>query len=251
MTILVTNDDGYTKGLEVLLSAAKSLDKNSYAIIPNKQQSGVSKAITLHKPIRIHGREKNVFEINGTPADCVTFGTYCKDFKKPKLVISGINWGDNTGLHTIYTSGTLAACTEATLFEIPAIAFSVYRLKHKWREKHKDWGDEKLIKRKILEIIKKLRKNFVKNTFFSVNFPEKLSNSKIIIAEPQRHRFKIKIEKRKDPDKKTYYWITGPNAKKTKGKDFSYIHKGKIVITPITLEPVHKDKIKKLRKLFS
>lgn len=251
MAILVTNDDGYTQGLKILLESAKSLDKDSYAIIPNKQKSGVSKAITLHKPVRVHKRDEDIFEINGTPADCVEFSLFCHDFKKPNLVLSGINWGDNTALHTIYSSGTLAACIEATLLEVPAIGFSVYRPKHIWREKIKDWGNEKLLKKYVQFIVKKLKNKFDENTFFSVNFPDNMKRtSNVVVAEPQRHRFDIKIEKRKDPDGRTYHWITGPNAKKVKGKDFETVHSGKTIITPITLEPVKPDKISSLKKLF-
>ena len=250
MAILVTNDDGYTQGLKILLNAAKLMDKESYAIIPDRQRSGISKAIILHKPLRINKKEDNIHEISSTPADCVTFSLFCQDFKRPDLVLSGINWGDNTSLHSIYSSGTLAACLQATLFDVPAIGFSLYKRSHSWREENKNWGNKQQLQKRIIEIVKKLRKEFTKNTFFSVNFPEISKTKKIEITEPQRHRFNVRIDKRKDPDGKPYYWITGPKARKEKGKDFALVHSGKITITPITLDAIEPGKINSLKKLF-
>ena len=256
MTILVTNDDGYipnngfTYGLKILLDAAKSLDKNSYAIVPGKHESAVSKALTLHKPLRINKKEKNIYEINGKPADCVTFSLFCKEFKKPNLILSGINWGDNAGLHTIYSSGTLAACMEAAIFKVPSIGFSIHRDRKKWVDKEKHWKNELLLKNKIIQIIKKLKTVFVRNTFFSVNFPDDFKNAPIVIKEPQRQRFSVKLIKRKDPHGRPYYWITGLDEKKEKGKDFDSICSGKTVITPVTLDPVKNENIELLKGLF-
>ncbi|MDD5022920.1 MAG: 5'/3'-nucleotidase SurE [Candidatus ainarchaeum sp.] len=249
MTILVTNDDGYTEGLRILLNSAKKMD-STYALIPNKQQSGVSKAITLHKPLRIFPKEKEIYEVNGTPADCVTLGIFSKDFPTPKLVLSGINWGDNSSLHSIYTSGTLAACVESVLFNIPAIGFSIYRKKEEWKNKEKSWGNEKELAKHIISISTKLSKEFDGSTLFSVNFPNRLTDSEIIVAKPQRHRFNVQINKRIDPDGRNYYWITGPDSKKEKNKDFYLINSGKIVITPITLEPVKDSVFSNLKKIM-
>src|SRR5690606_36301548 len=44
--------------------------------------------------------------------------------RRPDLVVSGINNGQNMGEDTLY-SGTVAAATEGYLFGIPSIAFSL------------------------------------------------------------------------------------------------------------------------------
>ena len=69
MTILVTNDDGYCEGIKMLYEVAKDFDK-TYAIIPDRQKSAISKALTLHKPLRVHKIEEEMYGLNGTPADC-------------------------------------------------------------------------------------------------------------------------------------------------------------------------------------
>jgi broad specificity polyphosphatase/5'/3'-nucleotidase SurE len=40
MKILITNDDGQTEGLQVLLAAAKKFGE-AYAIVPNRQRSAI------------------------------------------------------------------------------------------------------------------------------------------------------------------------------------------------------------------
>jgi len=176
--------------------------------------------------------------------------SFCDDFKKPNLVLSGINWGDNTGLYTLYGSGTIAACVEATLYNIPAIAFSLYQKNHKWRERNKQWPKADAVINTIVPIIKKLIPSFEKDLFFSVNLPNKLNNNNIVIAEPQRIRFEVKIEKRLDPDGRPYYWFTGPAAPKEKGKDFDLLVSNNIVITPIKINPIAHSKFNDLNKLF-
>ena len=112
MDILVTNDDGDSEGLRMLLEAAKKFG-DAYVLAPSRQRSAVSGALTLHKPIRLHRVEKDFFTINGTPTDCSLFAIHSKEFRKPSLVLSGINWGDNTGIGTLLGSGTVGACWRA------------------------------------------------------------------------------------------------------------------------------------------
>ena len=78
MNILVTNDDGQTEGLRLLLEVAKKFG-NAYALVPNRQRSAISKALTLHKALRIDKIDQNFYEINGTPADAVIFATHSKE----------------------------------------------------------------------------------------------------------------------------------------------------------------------------
>ena len=94
--IVITNDDGVSFGARALLKAAKKLDK-AYAIVPNRQRSAVSRALTLHKPLRIHDEDEDIYTLNGTPADCVVFSLFSGEFEKPKIVLSGINWGNKIG----------------------------------------------------------------------------------------------------------------------------------------------------------
>jgi 5'-nucleotidase len=126
--ILVTNDDGITSaGIKALVEVASSFG-NVYVVAPDKPQSGMGHAITVHsgitvKPIDFDGA-KAAFSCSGTPADCVKLGKYHLLKEKPDLCLSGINHGSNVSLNVIY-SGTMSAALEGALEGIPSIGFSL------------------------------------------------------------------------------------------------------------------------------
>ncbi|MFH1520351.1 MAG: 5'/3'-nucleotidase SurE [Candidatus Micrarchaeota archaeon] len=234
MTILVTNDDGHSEGLEMLFEVATKFDK-TYAIIPNRQRSAVSGALTMHKPIRLHKIKENIHSINGTPSDCVLFSLFSNEFPKPDLILSGINWGDNAGIDCLLGSGTIAACWQAALEGIPAIAFSMAKKERDWRKE--GWGDREKITDTVEKIIKTLKPNLKPEMFYNVNLPRDLENAKIVYMQKmQRDRFGVKIEKRSDPYGHPYYWISGVLNKTEEGTDVNeIIEKNNIVITEISL----------------
>ncbi|MFN7991230.1 MAG: 5'/3'-nucleotidase SurE [Candidatus Micrarchaeia archaeon] len=220
MRILVTNDDGDSEGLRMLLEVAGRFG-TAYAITPNRQRSAVSGALTLHKPIRLHHISDELYSINGTPSDCVLFGLHSGEFGKPDLVLSGINWGDNTGLGSLIGSGTVGACWQAALEGVPSIAFSMSRGSGDWRVKE-SWGDRDLIVKKVAEIVKKLRPKLGRDRFFNVNMPtaQSLEGAKVVhVRKMQRERYDVSIVMRHDPDGRPYYWISGPAHPVEKGTD--------------------------------
>ncbi|MGB9719779.1 MAG: 5'/3'-nucleotidase SurE [Candidatus Anstonellales archaeon] len=226
--ILITNDDGYTESAKVLMEIAKEFDRKVVGIFPERQSSAVSKSMTFHKPARVNKIKKDVYVINGTPADCVYFavGKYKLD-----MVISGVNLGDNTSLHSIFSSGTVGGAIEAALFGIPAMAFSRAKKGH-WKEADWRWEDKEEMEYWIRKIIKNYKVK--KGQALSVNLPEKLTKkARIVFANPQQHRLNPWIVKRLDPDGTPYYWLTGKYAKPEKGTDVYYISKGDISITVI------------------
>jgi 5'-nucleotidase len=64
------------------------------------------------------------YMVSGTPADCVKFAISYLLPKKPDIVVSGMNIGENSGLSAFY-SGTVAAAREGAFWNIPSLAFSV------------------------------------------------------------------------------------------------------------------------------
>lgn len=125
--VLLTNDDGYhSSGYYPLL---KELSKHFTvtAVAPDREKSWIGKAITTHKeiPVTIVKHEDfEVFTLNGTPADCTQIGMYGIMPRKPDIVVSGINLGENAGTARILSSGTIGATMEATFEGIRAIASS-------------------------------------------------------------------------------------------------------------------------------
>jgi 5'-nucleotidase len=234
--ILVTNDDGESEGLRLLLGVAREFG-NAYAIVPNRQRSAVSGALTLHKPIRLHKAGRDSYSINGTPADCVLFARYSGEFPKPDLVLSGINMGDNTGMAAIFGSGTLGACWQAAMEGVPAAAFSIKMRRAEWHER-KEWANRDAVARKTGEILQELLPQLVPGKFFNVNYPDALESAKIVYTSSiQRMKYDTRVTRRTDPDGTPYYWISGAARKAENGTDaYEVLHKGNIAITEISLQ---------------
>ncbi len=235
MNILVTNDDGETEGLRILLDVAKKFGR-AYALVPNRQRSAVSSALTLHKAIRLEKLDQDFYEINGTPADAVLFATHSRELETPDLVLSGVNWGDNASFSALISSGTLGACWQAALEGIPSIAISMYQTRRDWRDKS-GWGDPKKLKKVLADIIKKLQPKLSGDVFFNVNLPDDLSAPKMIDSHRmQKVRYKTQITKRFDPNGKAYYWISGAKNDVEKGTDLYEISVNKnVTITEVPL----------------
>lgn len=237
MVILVTNDDGDSQGLRILFEAAAKFDKR-YAIIPNRQRSAIGCALTLHKPLRLAKIQEDMYSINGTPSDCALFSMYSDEFTKPSLILSGLNWGDNTGMGPLIGSGTIGACWQGAINGTPAIAFSVEVRSGDWRDKE-NWVDEKIAISTIEKVIKLLKPKLKPFHFFNVNLPINLTEKSEIIFNQkiQRKRYNTRVEKRIDPESRPYYWTMGEKIKSDgEGKtDFEELLDGKIVITEISL----------------
>lgn len=256
MTAMVTNDDGLTDGLRILTEASLKLDKDTYAITPHEQRSAVAKGVTLHKILRLRKVEEEklpIYELNGTPADCVSFGIYSGEFRKPDLVLSGINIGDNLSLHSFYSSGTIGACLEASFYGIPGIAFS-YEMHREERDaaNYGVWEKRDALREKIIEIIKKLKGKIPPYTVVNINFPKDFENAEIVFPKPALIKYVSILEKRLDPHGRPYYWHYGKDRECEKGSDVYEFHVNKsITITPISIFKIVDDAvIEKLKKAF-
>src|SRR5499425_3828624 len=121
--ILVTNDDGiHAAGLAALAAALASLGE-VYVIAPDREQSAVGHALTLHRPLRVDRLGERRFAVNGTPSDCVNLGVLGVLPEPPVLVVAGVNHGSNLGDDVTY-SGTVSAAMEGTLLGVPSMAVS-------------------------------------------------------------------------------------------------------------------------------
>ncbi|MDX1351146.1 MAG: 5'/3'-nucleotidase SurE, partial [Putridiphycobacter sp.] len=116
--ILVTNDDGITaKGIRSLIEAVEPLGE-ILVLAPDKPQSGMGHAITIHDPLRL--KKSTVFEnieaytCSGTPVDCVKLAIYEILKGRPTLLLSGINHGSNAATNILY-SGTMSAAVEGAI----------------------------------------------------------------------------------------------------------------------------------------
>lgn len=242
-TIAITNDDGYTEGINILLDFARETGR-PYALIPDRQRSAISAAITLHKPLRVHEIKKDIYTLSGTPADCAVFSIYSKELPTPDILFSGINWGDNTCLSPLISSGTIGAVWKAAIHGIPSVAFSVYQKEGlNWRKKE-NWKNPEGIKDALRKVWKKIGPEMKKGVFFVVNLPspKNLDSAKIVFPKKiQWKRTAPIIEERTDPHGGSYFWLGGKDPKIEKGTDFHEVAvNGNISIKKVSLSHIFK-----------
>ena len=129
--ILVTNDDGiHSPGLHAAITALTELGE-LLIIAPTRQQTGMSRSLPPTFDGRIHpiklehdGHLYHAFHLDGSPAQCVLYGVLeCAD-RRPALVVSGINYGENLGNSTMI-SGTVGAALQGGDMGIPSLAVSL------------------------------------------------------------------------------------------------------------------------------
>ncbi len=235
--IVITNDDGPSNGAKTLLMAAQKFD-DAYALLPEKQRSVISGALTLHKPLRLKRRKEKLYTLNGNPGDCVLFALYSNELPKPDLVLSGINWGDNSCAESLFTSGTLGACWHAIKEGVPAIAFSL-RVPHREWTENRSWGDLDKLQKTVEKVLEELRPKLKPHAFFNVNIPPTLGGEIKYINKLQLSKWKTVFEKRSDPEGKKYYWLTGIPQKAEENTDFYELDiNKKITISEVTISQI-------------
>ena len=152
--ILVTNDDGITApGIRALIRVMNDFG-DVYVVAPDSPQSAKSNALTLDKPIRcnsikIDSGQQKEFACSGTPVDCVKIALNKVLPRKPDLCVSGINHGSNSSINVIY-SGTVSAALEASINEVPSLAFSI--LDYSFSA---DFSESEYFVRKIVKMVSK------------------------------------------------------------------------------------------------
>ncbi len=126
--ILVTNDDGITApGIHVLAQEMREFGR-VLVVAPDKPQSAMGHAITIHDYLRLNKVEMmegvEAYACSGTPVDCVKLAVYQVIKGKPALLVSGVNHGSNISINVLY-SGTMSAAVEGAMEGIPSIGFSL------------------------------------------------------------------------------------------------------------------------------
>ncbi len=142
--ILVTNDDGiHSPGLHAAIEALSQLGE-LLIIAPTQQQTGMSRSLPPTFDGRIHPIELpygeyvyTAYHLDGSPAQCVLYGVLDCARRKPDLVVSGINYGENLGNSTL-VSGTVGAALQGGDMGIPSLAVSLETKK----EYHYNHGED-------------------------------------------------------------------------------------------------------------
>jgi 5'-nucleotidase len=217
--ILVSNDDGITApGIRALVEAVQPLG-DVVIVAPDSPQSGMGHAVTISKPLRldqirtdIYG-ELQAWQCSGTPADCVKLAVSKVLHRKPDLLVSGINHGSNSSINVIY-SGTMSAAVEGAIESIPSVGFSLLDYSY-----DADFSYAKKVAHTVAQNI--LSNGLPKGTLLNVNIPKlKEADSKgIKVCRQALAKWEEEFDERKDPNGRTYYWLTGKFVNYDKGED--------------------------------
>ena len=245
--ILVTNDDGITApGIRALISVMNELG-DVVVVAPDSPQSAMGHAITINSTlhcdsIKIDEGPQIEYSCSGTPADCIKMGINEILKRKPDICVSGVNHGSNSSINVIY-SGTMSAALEASIEGIPAIGFSL--LDYRWN------ADFDVIKPFIKKITKAaIKEGIPKGNALNVNFPKLIESEikGIKICRQAKAHWVEKFDKRKSPQGKEYYWLTGEFINQDKGEDSDEwaLKNGYISIVPVKFDMTDYSNIKKL-----
>jgi 5'-nucleotidase len=129
MRVLVANDDGYSAaGIDALVEALWARPEILVAVVaPATDESGTggqTTAGTISATDAETGGGRPAKAVAGFPADCLTWAIDQQGLpRRPDLVISGINHGENVG-PSVDSSGTIGAARAAAARGIPALAVS-------------------------------------------------------------------------------------------------------------------------------
>ncbi|MFW9991343.1 MAG: 5'/3'-nucleotidase SurE [Candidatus Odinarchaeota archaeon] len=247
--VLLANDDGIDS--PGLISLAKALVNSKQPrfdvkiVAPSTQQTATGKSVSFNKPVRAFQKQAvdglMGLAVEGTPADALIIGV--KEHPDIDFVVSGINAGENTSIHSLLTSGTLAVCLEASLgYGLKGWAFSLdmdsrYFFRTTEEQETEEYG---IAAKKSVEMMVKMLSNGGfpdKVSFISVNFPANLVESTPArIAKPSFNKYENYPIVKKDPRGIPYSWLWGDLLDPVPDTDTWYVKNGFIAVTPYQLQ---------------
>jgi len=227
--ILVTNDDGVrSDGIHALAEAVRRLGDVT-VVAPNVEASAIGHALTLRRPLRMEQIGEGIYEVDGTPTDCVNIALTQLFDGHIDLIVSGINKGYNIGDDITY-SGTVAGAMEAALLGIPGIAVSLERTLGVY-----DFGPSAGAAATVAEAV--LRGGLGARTFLNLNVPPGQPKGLRVTFQAKRNHVTV-VNPRQDPRGRAYYWIEeGENEWEPHDRsDYQAVKDGFVSVTPLQLD---------------
>ena len=213
--VMVTNDDSVQSNGVIELARAAAKHAETIIVAPEQPQSAAALSMTFHKPLRVTRVRRDRFEcyaVSGSPGDCVMVGVNKVLPRRPDLVVSGINIGDNNTFQDILASGTVAAALESAISGIPAIAFSMEVSGESLFALEYDQPDFTGAGVIAGEIIGDVLENGMPEgaEILNVNLPKKVQpTTPIKLTEVGRRKYTDRVIVRRDPRGRAYYWLFG------------------------------------------
>lgn len=224
--ILVTNDDGvHSEGIHALAEALARLGEVT-VVAPHIEASAIGHALTLRRPLRMTRLRDRVYDVDGTPTDCVNIAMTQIYQGKPDLVVSGINKGYNLGDDVTY-SGTVSGAFEACLLGVAGIAVSLERSAGAYDFSHAAASAASL-SAAVLE------RGLPAQSFLNINVPTGVPRGTRVTVQGKRNHVTV-VAERIDPRGQAYYWIEeGENHWESHNRsDFEAVRDGYVSVTPL------------------
>ena len=243
--ILITNDDGLNvQGISVLTDCMLKLGQ-IVVVAPNGARSGAACSITPILPVtlKLERKEENlqVYSCTGTPADCVKLALERVVPRKPDLVVSGINHGDNASC-SLHYSGTMGAVFEGCMKGVPSIGYSLRTHSHEC-----DFRPYQNVVEEVASYV--LKNGLPEDVCLNVNFPEVPALKGVSVCRMARGIWESEW---KDTDTPNVYTLTGhftnlePEAEDT---DYWALDHDMASITPLSLDMTYYPSFEMLKSL--
>jgi 5'-nucleotidase len=232
MNILVTNDDGIlAPGVALLADVCREVATVT-VVAPDREQSGTSHSLTLHRPLRPARRPDGAWQVDGTPTDCVMLAVQALIPERPDFVFSGVNHGPNMGEDVFY-SGTVAAAMEAVTLDVPGIAISF------------SGGQPEMLgtyRHLLVELVRRITgvPRFPEQMLLNINLPA-VPASEVLgirVTKLGSRFFSESLTRMTDPWGREIFWIGGGTITwtGTENSDHLAVAGGYISVTPLHMD---------------
>ena len=211
-------------------------------VAPNIEASAIGHALTLRRPLRMEQLEERIYEVDGTPTDCVNIAVTQLFKGAPDLVVSGINKGYNLGDDVTY-SGTVAGALEGALLGIPSLAVSLDRCEGRY-----DFQHAAAAAATLAEAV--LACGLPPQTFLNINVPAGRPAGVRVTVQGKRNHVTV-VAERIDPRGRAYYWIEeGENHWEPHDRsDYQAVIDGYVSVTPLQPDLTAYDAMTAVEKL--
>ena len=185
-----------------------------------------------------------MYEVDGTPTDCVNIAITQLYRGRPDLVVSGINKGYNLGDDVTY-SGTVSGAFEGALLGVPASPCRSSGVTARTIFRHAATAAASMAEA-VLE------RGLPASTFLNINVPSGVPAGVRLTVQGKRNHITV-VNERIDPRGRAYYWIEeGENHWEPHDRsDFQAVRDGYVSVTPLQPDMTDHQAIAKVESLMA
>ncbi|MXV93699.1 MAG: 5'/3'-nucleotidase SurE [Chloroflexi bacterium] len=262
--ILFTNDDGIdSPGLWAAVAAFRGCGRLLVAA-PREQQSGMGRSMPHYSKGSVFPYSPPAdfgdciaYAVDGTPAQAVQHAVLeLSERQHPALLVSGINYGENTG-NGVTISGTVGAALEGASLGIRSLAVSLqtstdlhlthssevdFSLAATWARRFGDWLIDHSELPDDVDVLK-------------IDVPWRATEStdwRLTRLSRRRVYFPTRPERLtlSDPAKLGYRYHADPDLAKPDSDVYALLHEGLVSVTPISLDLTSRTDMFRLRQIL-